>query len=71
MAPRRTYVISLYDGDESVVVEAVQHDERARLDDLDEVPERIRQWEDEGRGSPGADTGRPGPTSPGDTFGGR
>jgi hypothetical protein len=55
MAPRRTYVISLYDGDESVVVEAVQHDERARLDDLDELPGCIRAWERDLKesGSPG------------------
>jgi hypothetical protein len=45
MGPRRTYVVSLYDADESIVVEAVQRDERARLDDLDRLPERIREWE--------------------------
>jgi hypothetical protein len=43
--PRRTYVVSLYGADRSIVIEAVQRDERARLDDLDGVPERIRQWE--------------------------
>ena len=43
--PRRTYVVSLYDADESVVVEAVQRDERARLEDLEDLPERIREWE--------------------------
>lgn len=47
MGPRRTYVVSLYEGDHSIVVEAVQRDERTRLDDLDELPERIRKWEDE------------------------
>lgn len=47
MEPRRTYVVSLYGREESVVVEAVQRDERARLNDLDELPERIRGWEDE------------------------
>ena len=47
MGPRRTYVVSLYDGDQSIVVESVQRDERARLDDLDGLPERIREWEDE------------------------
>ena len=45
--PRRTYVVSLYDADESVVVEAVQRDERARLEDLDGLPARIREWEHE------------------------
>jgi hypothetical protein len=45
--PRRTYVVSLYDAEESVVVEAVHRDERARVDDLDALPERIRQWEDD------------------------
>jgi hypothetical protein len=45
--PRRTYVVSLYDADKSVVVEAVQRAERARLDDLDGLPARIRAWEDE------------------------
>ena len=47
MRPRRTYVVSLYDADKSVVVEAVHRDERARVDDLDALPERIRQWEHE------------------------
>ena len=47
MGPRRTYVVSLYDGDQSIVVESVQRDERARLDDLDGLPERIREWEGE------------------------
>jgi hypothetical protein len=45
MGPRRTYVVSLYDADASIVVEAVQRDERARLEDLDRLPERIREWE--------------------------
>ena len=44
--PRRTYVVSLYDDDRLVgVVEAVQRDERARLEDLEDLPERIREWE--------------------------
>jgi hypothetical protein len=43
---RRTYVVSLYETDEPIVVESVQRDERARLDDLDGLPERIREWED-------------------------
>ena len=47
MGPRRTYVVSLYDRDRSIVVEAVQRDERARLDDLDELPALIRKWEHE------------------------
>ena len=45
MRPRRTYVVSLYDGEQSIVVEAVQREERVRLDDLDELPGRIRRWE--------------------------
>lgn len=45
MGPRRTYVVSLYDGDKAIVVESVQRDERARIDDLDGLPERIREWE--------------------------
>ena len=45
MGSRRTYVVSLYETDEPIVVEAVQRDERARLDDLDGLPERIREWE--------------------------
>jgi hypothetical protein len=45
MAPRRTYVVSLYDADNSIVVEAVQRDERARIDDLDGLAARIREWE--------------------------
>jgi hypothetical protein len=51
MGPRRTYVVSLYDADEPIVVEAVQRDERARVDDLDGLPERIREWEDDEEGS--------------------
>jgi hypothetical protein len=51
-------VVSLYDADESVVVEAVQRDERARLENLDRLPERIRKWEDEDQQSPRTDTGR-------------
>jgi hypothetical protein len=47
VGPRRTYVVSLYDADKSIVVEAVQRDERARLEDLDRLPDRIREWEDE------------------------
>ena len=46
MGPRRTYVVSLYDADEPIVVESVQRDERARLEDLDGLPGRIREWED-------------------------
>ncbi len=45
MAPRRTYVVSLYDADNSIVVESVQRDERARIDDLDGLAARIREWE--------------------------
>ena len=48
-SPRRTYVVSLYNGDKSVVVEAVQREERARLEDLDGLADRIREWEDEER----------------------
>ena len=44
---RRTYVVSLYDADEPIVVEAVQRDERARLENLEGLPQRIREWEDE------------------------
>jgi hypothetical protein len=44
-------VVSLYDADESVVVEAVQRDERVRLDDLDGLAARIREWEDASRAS--------------------
>jgi hypothetical protein len=52
--PRRTYVISVYEDEPAVVVEAVQRDERARLEDLDDLPERIREWEAdrEGVGEP-------------------
>ena len=57
MAPRRTYVVSLYDDDRSVVVEAVQRDERVRLETLEALPEQIREWEDAAR--------RPSPTTAG------
>jgi hypothetical protein len=46
-------VVSLYDTDESVVVEAVQRDERTRLEDLDRLPARIREWEDADEIAPG------------------
>ena len=56
MRPRRTYVVSLYASDESLVVEAVQRDERTRLEGLDGLPERIREWEhDEDERSPRVD----------------
>jgi hypothetical protein len=55
--PRRTYVVSLYDADESVVVEAVQRDERTRIEDLDGLPARIRAWEDAEHRSPSIDPG--------------
>ena len=57
VGPRRTYVVSLYDADETIVVEAVQRDERARLEDLDGLPGRIREWEDEDRESSRSDAG--------------
>ena len=44
-APRRTYVVSVYRDDPGVVVESVQRDERERLLNLDELPNRIRLWE--------------------------
>ena len=44
-------MVSLY-ADESIVVESVQRDERARLEDLDGLPERIREWEREDHESP-------------------
>jgi hypothetical protein len=44
-APRRTYVVSLYEGEATVVVEAVGREERERLASLDELPARIRCWE--------------------------
>jgi hypothetical protein len=60
MAPRRTYVVSLYDADNSIVVEAVQRDERARIDDLDSLAARIREWEAAPRLTPGVDSpGKP------------
>jgi hypothetical protein len=43
--PRRTYVVSLYEDEPSVVVEAVGREERERLASLDELPARIRRWE--------------------------
>jgi hypothetical protein len=51
-------VVSLYDADESVVVESVQRDERARLEDLDGLPDRIREWENEDQQAPRTDAGR-------------
>jgi hypothetical protein len=44
-APRRTYVVSVYEDEPSVVVEAVTREERDRLDSLDDLPARIRRWE--------------------------
>jgi hypothetical protein len=50
-------VVSLHDADEPVVVEAVLREERVRLDDLDGLPARIRQWEEAERPSPRTDPG--------------
>jgi len=44
-APRRTYVISVYEDEPTVVVEAVLREERERLASLDDLPGRIRRWE--------------------------
>jgi hypothetical protein len=43
--PRRTYVVSVYEDESSVVIEAVQREERDRLASLDDLPGRIRRWE--------------------------
>jgi hypothetical protein len=51
-------VVSLYDGLRSIVVEAVQRDERARLEDLDGLPARIREWEAQDQLSPPTDVAR-------------
>jgi len=50
-APRRTYVVSVYEDESVVLVEAVQRDERARLEALEELPARIRKWEEEVEGA--------------------
>ena len=57
MGLRHTYVVSLYGDGQSIVVEAVQRDERVRLDDLGELPERIRRWEVEEQRAPLIDAG--------------
>jgi hypothetical protein len=44
-APRRTYVVSIYEDGAPIVVRDVSSNERARLEDLDELPARIRDWE--------------------------
>jgi hypothetical protein len=44
-APRRTYVVSVYADEPSVVVEAVLLEQRDRLASLDDLPGRIRRWE--------------------------
>ena len=49
-APRRTYIVSVYRDEPSVVVECVQREERERLASLDELPGRIRLWEAEEQG---------------------
>lgn len=46
-APRRTYIVSVYRDEPSIVVECVQREERERLASLDELPGRIRRWEAE------------------------
>jgi hypothetical protein len=46
MSPRRTYVVSVYEGEPPVVVvEAVLKGERARLPSLEELAAQIRDWE--------------------------
>jgi len=44
-APRRTYVVSIYEDEPTVLVEAVLLDKRERLASLDDLPDRIRRWE--------------------------
>ena len=44
-APRRTYIVSVYRDEPSIVVESVQREERERLASLDELPGLIRRWE--------------------------
>ena len=48
-APRRTYVVSIYEDGAPVLVQEVASDERARLEDLDDLPRRIRDWEAQAR----------------------
>jgi hypothetical protein len=51
-APRRTYVVSVYDDGAPVLVRDVASDELARLEDLDDLPACIRQWDQEPREEP-------------------
>ena len=45
-APRRTYIVSVYEDGEPVLVQDVARDERTRLENLDsELPACIRDWE--------------------------
>ncbi len=46
-APRRTYIVSVYEDGAPVLVLDVARDELTRLDDLDDLPARIRDWERE------------------------
>ena len=48
-------MVSVYEDEPAVIVESVQREERARLDGLDELPARIREWEDECQQSPRSD----------------
>ncbi len=41
-APRRTYVVSVYEDGEPVLVQDVARDERTRLENLDDLPACIR-----------------------------
>jgi hypothetical protein len=45
-APRRTYVVSIYEDGAPVLVQDVARGERAQLDDLEDLPARIRDWEE-------------------------
>ncbi len=51
-APRRTYVVSVYEDGEPVLVQDVARDERTRLENLDDLPACIRDWEQEPREEP-------------------
>lgn len=51
-APRRTYVVSVYEDGAPVLVQDVARDERTRLENLDELPDCIRDWEQEPREEP-------------------
>lgn len=56
MVPRRTYIVSVHEPDNHVVLEEVRTQRRVRLAGLSEIGEQIGRWRDE---DPAREPGQP------------